>query len=182
MRLGLVSTYAPRRHELAGPASALVRELARDHEVCVCAVDRHGLEYPDEVSAVITDDRPGDYARAARILDEYGVDAVLVEYDEDIYGGTGGAHVLGLADELRSRSVALAVRLHTLPQPGRDSGRVMAGLVEAASAVLVPSTYAAGLVVGRVAGARRVVVVPDDVVVPAGPSPMGRLPPVTGGP
>ena len=177
MRLGLVSTYAPRRHELAGPATALVRELIRRHEVCVCAVDRHGLEYPDEVSAVITDDRPDDYVRAARILDDHGVDAVLIEYDEGIYGGPGGAHVSALVEQLRARSVATIVRLHALPQTGRDSGRVAAGLVEAASAVLVPSAYAAGLVVGRVAGAQRVVVVPSPTLTPdaGGPASSGPL-------
>ena len=116
-------------------------------------------------------------SRAARILDDRGVDAVLIEYDEGVYGGPGGAHVSALVEQLRARSVATIVRLHALPQTGRDSGRVVAGLVEAASAVLVPSAYAAGLVVGRVAGAQRVVVVPSPTLTPdaGGPASSGPL-------
>jgi glycosyltransferase involved in cell wall biosynthesis len=175
----LVTSYAPRRHDLAGPAVALTRELAVRHETVVCAVDRHALEYPDEVCAVIAEDRPADYTRAARILVECGVDAVLLEHDEHLYGGAGGAHVLELVRHLGERSVPLLVRLHGLPQPGRAEGRVVAGLVEAASAVLVPSAHAAGLVAGRIAGADRVVVVPPGAVAhtaaPSSPSLIDRL-------
>jgi glycosyltransferase involved in cell wall biosynthesis len=169
----LVSSYAPRRHDLAGPAAAITRELTPRHEMVICAVDRHGLEYPDEVCAVIAEDRPADYNRAARILSESGVDAVLIDYDEQLYGGPGGTSVLELVRLISELSIPMLVRLHVLAPAGRAAGKVVAGLVEAASAVLVPSAHAAGWVAGRIAGADRVVVVPPGAA-PAGAAPSSR--------
>ena len=56
MRLGMVSTYPPRRCGVANYAGELGRALSRQFEVVVCAVDQDRLTYPDEVVAVI---RPG---------------------------------------------------------------------------------------------------------------------------
>ena len=115
LRLGMVSTYPPRRCGVANYAGELGRALARQFEVVVCAVDQDRLTYPDEVAAVIRQDVGEDYRRAARILAEHTVDAVLVQHAHGIFGGPAGAHVLGLADELRLRGVPYLVTLHSMP-------------------------------------------------------------------
>jgi glycosyltransferase involved in cell wall biosynthesis len=174
----LVSTYAPRRHDLAGPAADLARELAADCEVRVCAVDRHGLEYPDEVVSVIAEDDLADYRRAARILAEYGVDAVVIEYDDGVFGGPAGSHVLDLAHELRLRGVEYLVRLHSLGPPTGPESRVVAALSAGAGAVVVPTAHAAALVRSRRLGpdSGTVVVAPPAVVMTGVGPPMAARP------
>ena len=117
MRLGMVTTYPPRRCALAEFSAELGFALTPEFDVVVCAVDRHGLDYPDEVAAVIREDDRGDYARAARILAEHGVDAVVIQHDAAVYGGPDGAHLLDLAQELRVRGVPYLLMLHTVRPP-----------------------------------------------------------------
>lgn len=163
MRLGLVTTYAPRRHELAGPAAELARCLAERCEVHVAAVDRHGLEYPDEVTTVIADDDRDDYHRAARVLAECGTDAVLIEFDDGVFGGPAGSHILELTHQLRLRGIPYLVRLHSLGPAEGAGHRLVAGLAGDAAAVLVPSASAA-----REARARRIADPNRTIVVPPG--------------
>ena len=139
---------------MAGYAHDLGEAISREYPLVVCAVDRHGLNYPDEVVAVIGQDEAEDYRRAARILAEHTVDAVLIQHKLGVYGGAGGAHVLGLAHELRLRDIPYVVTLHSVPaEAGGPDGGVMAALIEGAAAVTVFSETARGLAVGdRMAG------------------------------
>ncbi len=136
LRLGMVSTYPPRRCGVANYAGELSRALSRQFDVVVCAVDQDRLTYPDEVAAVIRQDVGEDYRRAARILAEHTVDAVLVQHAHGIFGGPAGAHVLGLTDELRLRGVPYLVTLHSLPsfEPG---ARTVTALAQGAAGVTV---------------------------------------------
>ena len=160
MRLGMVSTYPPRRCGLAGYAHDLGRAISRECELVVCAVDGHGLNYPDEVVAVIAQDEAEDYRRAARILAEHAVDAVLIQHADGLFGGPGGAHVLGLAHELRMRDIPYVVTLHAVPaEPGGT--RTLTALTEGAAAVTVFTEAARVLAVSRrVAGPSPIAVVP----------------------
>src|SRR5215469_4131304 len=96
VRLGMVSAYSPRRCAAAAVATDLGRALSPEFDLVVCALDRYGLSYPPEVAAVIHEDEHDDYRRAARVLAEYEVDAVLVQYDDSNFGGP---LVLDLAHE-----------------------------------------------------------------------------------
>ena len=115
VRLGVVGAYRP-RPDAPAPASAdLVRALGRRADIVVCAVDRLGLTYPDEVVTVIAEDDPADHRRAGRILAEHAVDAVLVSYGEGI--GRGCPGLVELADELRDRAIPYLVAIHDLVDP-----------------------------------------------------------------
>src|SRR5690606_17790622 len=107
--------------------------------------------------------------RGARILAEHGCDVAVIEYDDELYGGVGGAYVLELADDLLVRGIPYLLRLHSLGSSGPDR-RVLADLAAAAAAVLVPGApaAAAGLPDRRAAPGRGLAV------------PLG-IPPVTGG-
>jgi glycosyltransferase involved in cell wall biosynthesis len=164
-RLGMVSTYPPRRCGLAGYAAELVSALAPEFDIVVCAVDRHGLTYPDEVAVVVREEDPDDYPRAARILAEHGVDAVLIQHDASIYGGRAGAHLTRLTQELRSRGIPYLLALHSL-QPATDQAwsRTVAHLANAAASVVVFTRAAKSLAVARgLADADRIRVLPAAV-------------------
>ena len=171
MRLGIVSHYPPRRGRLAAYAGELVRALSPEFDVIVCAVDRHGLDYPDEVAAVIAEDDASDYRRAGRVLAEHAVDAVLIQYDEGLFGGPSGTHVLELAHELRLRDIPYLVTAHSPPPAEPAAPGTLAALTDGAARTVVFSEQAR-----RAALARRLVE-PDRLsVVPLGvPSTLRRV-------
>jgi hypothetical protein len=170
VRLAVISSYPPYVDGFAEEAAELTRTLAADHDVVVCAVGRRGLAYPDEVVAVVAADDPADYRRAAAVLVEYGVDTALIRYEDGVYGGPAGSHVLELAAELRRHGVALVV---SLPAGRRDLGptgsRTVAALTAGARSVLVPTAAA-----GEYALARRIAT-PAQVRI----APVSRPPAVT---
>jgi glycosyltransferase involved in cell wall biosynthesis len=177
VRLGMVSTYPPRRCGVARYAGELGRALSRQFEVVVCAVDQDRLTYPDEVVAVIRQDAGEDYRRAARILAEHTVDAVLVQHAHGIYGGPAGAHVLGLTDELRLRGVPYLVTLHSLPNVELHA-RTVTTLAQGAAGVTV-FTETARRLLTSVGDCGPVVLMPHGV--PAAMSQVGnRAGPETG--
>jgi hypothetical protein len=157
VRLGLVSVYPPRPDGPAGHAAALVRALRRRVDVVVCAVDRHGLTYPDEVVAVIADNDPADHRRAGRILAEYAVDAVLIEYDERV--DRGGVGLQELAVELRRHGIPYLVAVHDLADPAAS----LADLTATAARTLVFSDEARDRALAlRLADPDRLTVLPAD--------------------
>jgi glycosyltransferase involved in cell wall biosynthesis len=146
MRVIVVSTYPPRRCGLAEFAHDLRAALSArtGWDVGICAVDRGGLTYGAEVAAVIDQDDPRSYRRAARDLSA--ADVVLIQHEYGIFGGPDGAFVLDLADELRSRRIPYAVTLHTvLAQPTRGQEATLAALCRDAARVTAFSRDAARL-------------------------------------
>jgi glycosyltransferase involved in cell wall biosynthesis len=105
----MVSTYPPRHCGPAAYAAELGRALAPEFEPVVCAVDRYGQTYPDEVVAVVREDDPDDYRRAARVLAEHGADVVLLHYDE------AAPFAADLATELHRLGLPYVVAVHRPP-------------------------------------------------------------------
>ena len=138
LRLGMVSAYPPRRCGLAAYAAELGYALAPEFDVVVCAVDRHALNYPDEVAAVIRADDRADYRRAARILAEHRVDAVLIQHDAAVYGGQAGAYLLELTHELRLQGIPYLLMLHTMRATADPTwARTLAALAAGAARLTV---------------------------------------------
>jgi glycosyltransferase involved in cell wall biosynthesis len=145
-----VGPFPPHRSGLAGHAGELARALRRELDVVVCAIDRYGLSYPDDVVVVVAQDRLADYRRAARVLAEHRVDAVLIQYDGAAYGGPAGAHLLDLTHELRLRDIPYLVHLHSLRRPADQAWlRTVAALSQGAARVLVTTQAARTQVVSR---------------------------------
>lgn len=163
VRLGLVSTYPPRRCGPATYAAELGRALAPEFDLVVCAVDRYGSAYPDEVVAVIHEDDPDDYRRAARVLAEHGVDVALVHYDA---GTMGGPHLRGLADELTRLGLPYVLSLHRAP--GADDADLRAA-VEGAERLLVFTAADRERLTGAAPTADRIELVPFGVPSVLGP-------------
>jgi hypothetical protein len=113
VRVGVVGAYPPRPD--GSTAADLVRALGRSIDVVVCAVDRLGLTYPDEVVALAAEHDPSDHRRTGRILAEHAVDAVLVCYAESIERACPG--LVELAAELRARAIPYLVAVDDLVDP-----------------------------------------------------------------
>jgi glycosyltransferase involved in cell wall biosynthesis len=137
VRLGMVSTYPPRRCGSAAYTRELGHALAPEFDVVVCAIDRHDLTYPSEVSAVVREDERDDYRRAARVLAEHAVDAVLVHHDE------ANVYEADLARELGRLGLPYAVALHRIPDLADPS---FAAVVSRAERALVFTETAADTV------------------------------------
>ncbi len=163
--LAIVSTYTPRRCGLATYAADVRKAVGTatdDLRTVVVAIDRDGLEYPDEVVATIRQDVAADYAAAAQTLHAAGVRVVLIQHEYGIFGGPDGAHVLALAAALTERGIPYLVTLHTvlsLPTPGQAS--TLRALCAQAARVTVFTETARNMVINtRIAAGHQIAVVP----------------------
>ena len=123
MRVALLSTYPPRACGIgtysADLRSSLLRSGAAD-AVDVFAIVRNDLvAQAPEVALTIRQDERGDYRRAAQVANALEYDAVLIQHEYGIFGGTDGAFVLDFAEALNAPMI---VTLHTVlsaPTPGQ---------------------------------------------------------------
>ncbi len=135
---------------MADYAAALASAVADEFDVVVCAIDRQRLIYPDEVVTVVARDDVGDYRRAARVLVEHAVDAVLILHDEDVFGGPSGSHAVDLADELTRRGIPYLVSLQSVRRTADPHWvRTVSALNDGAARVLVFTDAARRHAVGR---------------------------------
>jgi glycosyltransferase involved in cell wall biosynthesis len=164
-KLGIVSTYTPRRCGLATYTADLRRALSMatdDPTPVAVAIDRDGLAYGDEVVAVIAQDQIKDYVAAADALAAAGVHAVLIQHEYGIFGGPNGSHVLALTRALTERGIPYLVTLHTVlsrPTPGQTT--VLRALCAHAARVTVFTETARRMVIrSGVATGHQIAIVP----------------------
>jgi glycosyltransferase involved in cell wall biosynthesis len=149
LHVAIASTYPPRACGI-GTFSRDLREALLGAEgvgaVDVAAIVRdEGHNQAPEVVACIGQDRHGDYASAARVLDRRGVDVVVLQHEFGIFGGVDGAFAVALAREVRSPVV---VTLHTvLSEPSPGQAETLRALCEAATLVTVFTETARRMVV-----------------------------------
>jgi glycosyltransferase involved in cell wall biosynthesis len=177
-KLGIVSTYIPRRCGLATYTADVRQALTvatDDLEPVVVAIDRDGLTYGDEVVAVIRQDVVKDYIAAADAMLAAGVSAVLIQHEYGIFGGPNGAHVLALTKTLTERGIPYLVTLHTVlsrPTPGQAA--VLRALCARAARVTVFTETARRMVIrSGVATGHQIAIVPHGapVILRSEPSP-----------
>jgi glycosyltransferase involved in cell wall biosynthesis len=163
MRVAVVSTYPPRACGI-GTFSQDLREalLGTDgvSAVDVVAIVREDdIDEPAEVIARIHQDKRGDYAAAARVLEREGHDVVVIQHEYGIFGGHEGGHVLTLAQELRQ---PIVLTLHTvLSAPSVRQAETLRALCDRAALVCVFTETARRLVLdARLVSPERVRVVP----------------------
>jgi glycosyltransferase involved in cell wall biosynthesis len=178
-RLGIVSTYVPRRCGLATYTADLREALGvatDDLESVVVAIDRDGLSYGDEVVAAIRQDHIADYEDAAGRIQAAGIDVVLIQHEYGIFGGPNGSHVLHLANALTARGIPYLVTLHTLlstPTPGQAA--TLTALCSGAAGVTVFTETARRMAIrAGIAAAHQITVVPHGA-----PSVLRSSPPAT---
>ena len=163
MRVGIVSTYPPRACGIGTFSRDLRQALLAAHGVAavdlVAIVRGDELDQATEVVAQVRQDRRGEYAAAARLLERRGDDVVVIQHEYGIFGGHDGAHILSLASELRQPMV---LTLHTiLSAPSVLQAETLRALCDMAALVCVFTETARRMILdARLVSPERVRVIP----------------------
>lgn len=143
LHIALVGNFAPRKCGIATFTTDIFEQLAEFHSemaVDVYALDdpTQPLAYAEAVQRIDCND-PDAYARAAREINEAGVDAVWVQHEYGIFGGADGQMVLDFVDRL---AAPLVLTLHTvLTDPSEHQREILRHLIARASRIMVMSQY-----------------------------------------
>lgn len=150
-RIALIGNFAPRKCGIATFTSDIVEQLARYHpEMTVDVYAMQDAEAPaphGEVHDEIERAALSDYARAARRMNEDGVDAVWLQHEFGIFGGECGAHILHLVERI---AAPLIVTMHTVlsdPDPLQED--ITCRLLGRASRIMVMGQGGRDLLVSR---------------------------------
>lgn len=138
--LALIGNFLPRKCGIATYTTdtyAALRSRFPDLIVDVYAMDDHPgrYEYPAAVTASIPQHDRGAYLATARAIEASGAQAVWLQHEYGIFGGSAGDHILALLDRI---TLPVIVTLHTvLEKPSADERRVMEALLRRAGRVIV---------------------------------------------
>ncbi|WP_120717272.1 glycosyltransferase family 4 protein [Tsuneonella amylolytica] len=150
-RVAVVGNYVPRKCGIATFTADLVEQLARyrpEVSVDVWALDDAGDDLGYEgVAGTIDRADPADYARAAKAINDAGVDAVWLQHEYGIFGGADGEMAMEFVDRL---AAPLIVTCHTvLTEPSVNQRRILEHLVQRASRIMVMSHRSRDLLIER---------------------------------
>lgn len=140
-----VATYPPRQCGIATFTEDLHRAIDRHPAIAQSAVtamerDAEPCGYGPMVRWLVRDDRPDDYARAARLINNSGYHVVLLQFEYGIFGGPDGECVLRLLDGL---SLPVVTGLHTvLPQPRPHQRDVLRAVAQRSRKLIVMNRLA----------------------------------------
>jgi glycosyltransferase involved in cell wall biosynthesis len=146
-RIALVGTYTPRKCGIATFGTDIFEKLAEYHphiQVDIYALDdpANPLTYANVAGTIAYDD-PEAYAAAARQINESGADAVWLQHEYGIFGGTEGDMVCDFVDRL---AAPMILTPHTvLSAPSESQRRILDHLVERASRIMVMSRHSRDL-------------------------------------
>ena len=136
----LIGNFLPRQCGIATYTTDTfdaLRSRFPDLAVDVYAMDDHPgrYDYPAAVTRAIPQHDRSAYIAAARAIEASGSQAIWLQHEYGIFGGTAGEHILALLDRT---TLPLIVTLHTvLERPGTEERRVMEGLLRRAARVVV---------------------------------------------
>jgi glycosyltransferase involved in cell wall biosynthesis len=161
--IGMLSTYPPTQCGLATFSAALIQHLHRATGSLgvVRVVDDPVLGHDPDVVAHLVNGSPNSAGAVVRRLN--GFDAVVVQHEYGIYGGSDGIDVLPIVDAL---TVPTIIVLHTVLQnPTARQRHILLRLLAAAD-VVVTMTHTASrrLVASYGADPTQVVVIPHGAV------------------
>jgi glycosyltransferase involved in cell wall biosynthesis len=146
-RIALIGTYTPRKCGIATFGNDVFEKLAEFHpniRVDIYALDdsKAPLDYQGIAGTIAYDD-PAAYARAARQINESGVDAVWLQHEYGIFGGPEGEMVCDFVDRL---AAPLILTPHTvLTDPSDIQRRILDHLVRRSSRIMTMSRFSRDL-------------------------------------
>lgn len=145
--IALIGTYAPRKCGIATFGTDVFEKLAEFHpniRVDIYALDdpKAPLDYQGIAGTIAYDD-PAAYARAARQINESGVDAVWLQHEYGIFGGPEGEMVCDSVDRL---AAPLILTPHTvLTDPSEVQYGILDHLVRRSSRIMTMSRFSRDL-------------------------------------
>ncbi|SOB79764.1 Glycosyltransferase involved in cell wall bisynthesis [Sphingomonas guangdongensis] len=165
--IALLGNYLPRQCGLATYTTDTydaLRNRFPDLKVDVYAMDDHPgrYAYPAAVTGAIPQDDRSAYLETAKAIEASGAQALWVQHEYGIYGGSAGDYLLALLDRL---TIPVIVTLHTiLEKPSAEERRVMDALLHRAARVIVMADRGREILT-RVYGAspRSIVMIPHGV-------------------
>ncbi len=116
-----------------------VKSIHPDIETSIIAMtdQEKAYAYPDAVTFSIRDTVLKDYALAADYINDNKYDAVCLQHEFGIFGGSAGSHILEL---LKHLNVPVITTLHTiLTHPNLDQQRVFEQVIKLSSRVIAMS-------------------------------------------
>ena len=162
--LALIGNALPRKCGLASFTSHVADALRQTYPSMTvdhyAMDDGSGIEYPPEIRTIVADD-PAAYRAAAEQIEASGAEAIWVQHEYGIFGGTAGCDLLELTSATR---LPLIVTLHTvLEEPGEEQEEILNRLIARADRTIVMAEAAAEIL------KRRYGVSPDRIsVIPHG--------------
>jgi len=145
VHVSFLSTYPPRACGLATFTQDLragVHSQPGYTSDVVAVVRRRGPQQPEVAYQLLQHDRD-DYTRCAEWLNATGTDAVCLQHEFGIFGGSEGAHVLDLLDGLRR---PVATTFHTvLPAPPEHYLRAARAVIERSDRLIATTATARSL-------------------------------------
>jgi glycosyltransferase involved in cell wall biosynthesis len=150
MRVALVGNFAPRKCGIATFTTDIFERLGEyqpEVRLDVYALqDRGDPSHPAVHAEVQRDDRAA-YVRAARQMNEDGIDALWLQHEFGIFGGDCGEDVLELIDRV---AAPLIVTMHTvLSRPSDKQEMITRRLIVRASQLMVMCQAARDVLVAR---------------------------------
>ncbi|MBV9332117.1 MAG: glycosyltransferase family 4 protein [Alphaproteobacteria bacterium] len=146
-RVALIGNFVPRKCGIATFTNDVFEKLRAFHPGI--RVDVYALDDPQSplgyegIAGTIDYDDPEAYARAARRINESGVDAVWLQHEYGIFGGPEGEMVCDFVDRL---AAPLILTPHTvLAHPSDLQRDILHHLIDRASRIMVMSRHSCGL-------------------------------------
>lgn len=149
LRVGLISSYVPKKCGIATYSRDLIEVMCKKYDFnwgLIAAEDtKDSYSYGDNAIAVIKKDSLDSYKAAAKAMNDWNPDAVLLQHEFGLYGGgwvdtehegvkrhdPTGDYILTL---INSISAPIATTLHTvLPEPDDVRRNVMRSISERSS-------------------------------------------------
>lgn len=138
--IALIGNFLPRKCGLATYTTDTFTALKGrfpNMKIDVYAMDDQPgrYDYPPEVTLSIPDQDRLAYINAARAIANSGVQAIWLQHEYGIFGGSAGEHILALLDRV---AIPVMITLHTiLEKPSADERRVMEALIRRADKLVV---------------------------------------------
>ncbi len=150
VRLALIGNALPRKCGLATYTSHVadaLRQLYPDMTVDHYAMDdATGVFYPGSIRTINAENIE-EYQGTAECIEASGADAIWLQHEFGIFGGTAGSHILEL---LGATDLPLILTLHTvLDEPNEGQDVVLKRLVARADRVIVMSSTGAEILKRR---------------------------------
>lgn len=142
-RIALIGCFRPRQCGIATYTADIYDHLAQEHpeigvDVYAMRADAASGSDPAIAAHIDAADR-ASYRDAAAAIERSGADAVWLQHEFGIFGGTAGEMILDLVDRI---AVPLIVTFHTvLAEPSDAQRRVMDHIVVHASRLIVMSDF-----------------------------------------